>query len=94
MNIKQATTELITEEPSKPNMPHQLVRDNFANVLAAHQSICDKVNLPIESYPPYIFRGSERKVSNRLDSDDFGDARQTFGQRVRIAINRFFTRSR
>lgn len=51
MNIKQGTTELITEESSKPNMPHQLVRDNFANVLAAHQSICDKVNLPIESYP-------------------------------------------
>lgn len=94
MNSKQGTTQLITEESSKPNVSHQLMRDDFANVLAAHQAICDKVNLPIESYPPYIFRGSKREVSDRLHSDDFRDTRQSFSQRVRRAIDRFFTRRR
>ncbi|MDH2918210.1 MAG: hypothetical protein PXX73_03315 [Sideroxydans sp.] len=94
MNSKQSTTELITEESSKPKMSHQLVSNNLAHPLTASDIFRYEEDVFFEHHPRCIFRGSKREVIDEFNSDDFRDTRQTFGQRVRIAIDRFFTRRR
>jgi hypothetical protein len=93
MNGSQLPIQPRDEERIQPVMPHQLMGYRDANILAAHQAICDEVNLPIEDYPPYISRGIiERKTINRFHGYDLRSARKTFSQRFRDAICRLLMR--
>ena len=93
MNRPKSVTQPIAEESDKPEVAHQLMGYRDANILAAHQAICDEVNLPIEDYPPYISRGIiERKTINRFHGYDLRSARKPFSQRFRDAIYRLLMR--
>lgn len=98
MNSKQNTTELITEESSKPVMPHQLVSDDLAQQRSAFDIANYNEHPFFEHNPRCIFRGSKREVGEKLYCDDFSDdfkaVRLTFGQRIHAVICEIFARCR